>query len=167
LKKDHRKVSAIFKKIIAASSSKVREKLFLEVKKELTLHADPEHATFYKALQKSQEGKEDAQHGDKEHSEIKDALAKLSKISSSTTNKWLVQFGELKYIVEHHVEDEESKMFEDGKEILSSHEAEELTVQMEALKVEMKGSMKFKKEFGSLDQKHKNKVSKHKTKKRK
>ncbi len=71
LKKDHKKVSTLFKKILSASSPKVREKIFLEIKKELELHADPEHLTFYKALAKKSKGKDDAKHGDKEHKEIK------------------------------------------------------------------------------------------------
>jgi hypothetical protein len=153
LKKDHRKVSGLFKKIIAATTGREREKLFLEVKKELELHSDPEHDTFYKALSKSQKGEEDAEHGAKEHNEIKDALAKLSKIPSSATTKWLVQFGELKYIVEHHVEDEETKMFKDAKAIISTEEANELTVEMEELKEKMKESKKFIKEFAALEKK--------------
>jgi hemerythrin superfamily protein len=120
LKKDHKKVSSLFKKIIAEKSAKQREVYFLQVKKELELHADPENNTFYKALSKNSKGTDDAQHGKKEHSEIKKALAKLSKIPVKETVKWLVQFGELKHIVEHHVEDEETRMFSDGKKVISA-----------------------------------------------
>ena len=158
LKKDHQKVSALFKKIIAATTGKARELLFLEVKKELELHADPEHNTFYKALSKSTKGMEDAEHGDEEHDEIKDALAKLSRIPVASLSKWLVQFGELKYIVEHHVEDEETKMFKDAKAVISTAEANQLSVEMEELKTKMKASSKFIKQFAKLDKKAKKPV---------
>jgi hypothetical protein len=147
LKKDHRKVASLFKQIIEAEDIVQREQLFLEVKKELELHADPEDKTFYKALKKSKAGKEDAEHGEKEHSEIKSALKKLNKIASHETIKWLVQFGELKHIVDHHVEDEETKMFKDGKKVISAKRASELSEEMEALKQKMKKSKKFKENF--------------------
>jgi hemerythrin superfamily protein len=149
LKKDHQKVSQLFKQIIQEEDANKREVLFLEVKKELELHADPEDKTFYKALKKNSKGKKDAEHGEKEHTEIKDALKKLSKISPTETVKWLVQFGELKQIVEHHVEDEEGKMFKDGKKIISAKRAKELAEEMEALKEKMKKIKKFQAEFSS------------------
>ena len=149
LKKDHRKVSLLFKKIINENNAAKRKTLFLEIKKELELHADPEDKTFYQALKKSSAGREEVEHGEKEHTEIKSALTKLSKISPKDLAKWFVQLGELKHIVEHHVEDEESKMFKEGKKVISAKRANELSIEMEALKEKMKRMKKFKKEFGS------------------
>jgi hemerythrin superfamily protein len=143
LAKDHKKVSALFKKIILAKTPKERESFFLAVKKELILHADSEHQTFYAALRKDSTGKEDAEHGDKEHDEIKKALAKLSKIPAKETSKWLVQFGELKHMVEHHVRDEETKMFKDAKSSITSKEALQLAADMNNIKNKMMESKKF------------------------
>lgn len=151
LKKDHQKVSNLFKQIIEENDINKREALFLEAKKELELHADPEDKTFYKALKKNSKGKKDAEHGEKEHDEMKDALKKLSKISPNETVNWLVQFGELKHIVEHHVEDEENKMFKDGKKIISAKRAKELAEEMDALKEKLKKTKKFQTEFLSSE----------------
>jgi hypothetical protein len=148
LHKDHLKVSKLFKQITASKDQKERETLFLEVKKELELHADPEHDTFYNALSKKPKGKEDAEHGDEEHDEIKKALKFISKISPENESEWLINFGKLVHIVEHHVEDEESKMFEDGKKIISEKKAVELVVEMEALKDKMRASKKFTDAYG-------------------
>ncbi len=148
LKKDHAKVARLFKKIIAANSNKIRKLLFLQVKKELELHADPEHTTFYKALKESSKGKEDVSHGDKEHNEIKKSLRKLSKISLNNISKWLVQLGELKYIVEHHVEDEESNMFNHAKKVISTARSNELAMEMQQLKDKMKKLKSFQKAYG-------------------
>ena len=117
LHKDHLKVAKLFKEITASKDQEERVRLFLEVKKELELHADPEHDTFYKALEKKPKGKEDAEHGDEEHKEIKKALKTISNISPENESEWLINVGKLMHIVEHHVEDEESTMFEDGNKI--------------------------------------------------
>jgi hypothetical protein len=145
--KDHRKVSSLFKKIIAAKSAKERVAYFLEIKKELTLHADSEHSTFYVALRKSSKGQKDAKHGDKEHVEIKKSLAKLSKIPATETSKWLVQCGELKHLVDHHVDDEETRMFKDAKKVISHKKAIELAEEMDELKVKIAGTKQFLRQF--------------------
>lgn len=144
LKKDHQKVTKLFKQIIAAGTPKKREQLFLEFKNELLLHAKSEQATFYKALKKHSKSLGDAKHGDKEHKEIEKALAKLSKIPSKTIVEWLVQFGELKHIVEHHVDDEEGEMFKDAKKVLSKKQANELTEEMEMYKEKLMKSKRLK-----------------------
>jgi hypothetical protein len=150
LHKDHQKVAKLFKEITSAKDQNTREQLFLEVKMELELHADPEKNTFYKALEKKPKGEKDVEHGNEEHDEIKEALKKISKIDASNEAEWLVNFGKLVYIVEHHVEDEESTMFEDGKKIISAKKAEELTEEMEALKEKMKATKKFIDTYGAL-----------------
>jgi hypothetical protein len=149
LHKDHLKVAKLFKEIIASKNQSERESLFLEVKMELELHSDPERDTFYKALEKKPKGMKDAEHGIDEHNEIKDALKKVSKLGSDQEAEWLINFGKLVHIVEHHVEDEESKMFEDGKKIISTKKAEELVDEMEALKDKMRKSQKFIDAYGT------------------
>ena len=106
LHKDHLKVAQLFKEITASKNQEQREKLFLEIKKELELHSDPEHDTFYKALEKKPKGKEDAEHGTDEHKEIKKALKDIAKVSPQNESEWLINLGKLIQIVEHHVEEE-------------------------------------------------------------
>lgn len=148
LHKDHLKVSKLFKEIIASKDQKEREKLFLEVQKELELHADPERDTFYEALEKRVKGKEDAEHGNEEHEEIKKALKTINKIEPENESEWLIHVGKLMHIVEHHVEDEETTMFDDGKKIISDKKAQELVEEMEILKDKMRASKKFIDTYG-------------------
>jgi hypothetical protein len=149
LNKDHLKVSKLFKEITASKNQAEREKLFLEVKKELELHADPEHDTFYKALEKKPKGREDAEHGTEEHQEIKKALKAISNVSSENESEWLINLGKLIHIVEHHVADEESTMFEDGKKIISVKQEKLLVEEMEALKEKLRSSKKFIETYGN------------------
>ena len=148
LHKDHLKVSKLFKEIIASKNQNEREELFSEVKKELELHADPEHNTFYKALEKKSKGKEDSEHGSEEHNEIKKALKAVSKISSDNESEWLITIGKLMHIVEHHVDDEESTMFEDGKKIISDRQSVILAEEMDSLKETLRSSKKFIDTYG-------------------
>lgn len=148
LHKDHLQVATLFKQITTAKDQVEREALFLEVKKELELHADPEHETFYKALGKKSKGKEDAEHGTHEHDQIKKAIKTISKIPSENESEWLINLGRLMHIVEHHVEDEESTMFADGKQIISDAQAKELVAEMESLKETLRSSRKFVEAYG-------------------
>lgn len=141
LHKDHLKVSKLFKEITASTNQKEREKLFLEVKKELELHADPERDTFYEALKKKPKGEEDAEHGTKEHTEIKQALKRISL--SKNESEWLINIGKLMHIVDHHVKEEESTMFDDAKKIISEKRAKELVEEMELKKEKLCTSKKF------------------------
>lgn len=134
LKKDHRKISDLFAKIISSKGAHERKSLFEELKNELLVHIKTEHETFYKALKHSLPGKID--HADEEHSEIKKALAKVDDLSSEST-EWLVQLGELKNIVEHHVKEEEGEIFHSAKKILSEKKAKELAEEMETLKADI------------------------------
>ena len=147
LKRDHRKVSQLIKAVIKAENAGERKKLFLQIKKELELHADPEDKTFYQELKKNKTGKEDAEHAEKEHDIIKKLLTKISKTSSEEVATWLVYFGELKYVVEHHVKEEENEIFVDAKKIISAKRSRELAQEMEELKNKMQNTKKFKEKF--------------------
>lgn len=129
LKKDHKKVSHLFKKIIAAPNATARLNLFETVLVELSIHAAAEQKTFYKALKSSKKGKEEASHAIEEHHEIKDCLNKVVN-SDPNSNGWLIHFGELKSIVEHHVKEEEGDIFKTAKKSISTKKANELAVNM-------------------------------------
>ncbi len=133
LKKDHRKVSDLMEQLLAARSADRREKIFEDIKYELTLHAETEQATFYAALENEKETSEKIEHAEEEHGEIKQYLAKLSKMSPES-EKWIEVFGEFKHAVEHHVQEEEGDIFEKAKQVLSDSQAEKLAVKMDELK---------------------------------
>lgn len=135
LKKDHKLVEELMRKIISTISLDKRKDYFDEMKKELLLHAETEHQTFYQALRDNgdDELKEKIKHADKEHSEVEEYLSKITRMSVEG-EKWLEQFGELKHAVDHHVEEEEKEIFKMAKEILSDEQAEKLAKEMAELK---------------------------------
>lgn len=139
LKKDHRNVSALMEKVLRARSATQREKLFDQIQDELLLHAETEHATFYAALEDERETEEKIEDAEDDHDEIKDYMEKLSSMSADS-DKWMELFGEFKHAVEHHVRDEEQRIFEKARHVLSDDDAEDLAEEMQQMKEEARSN---------------------------
>ncbi len=137
LKKDHKKVSGLFQKLITTDDTEFRCEIFKELYNELTVHSESEQKTFYKALDKTKKSQEEVEHAKEEHKEIKDILKKLLKPTSKEA-LWLIQLGELKSMVEHHVKEEETEIFPMAKKMISKTRAYALTEEMEAEKQKIK-----------------------------
>lgn len=143
LKKDHRTVAELMEAVVMSKSRTQRAELFATIKEELTLHADTEEATFYKAIEAASRSKqvhEKMEHADEEHDEIRDYLKKLSAIPVGT-DEWIEQFGEFKHAVTHHVEEEENEIFEKAKKYLTKEKATDLAREMDALKKQQKKTL--------------------------
>lgn len=140
LKKDHQKVADLMEQVVESKDPAERQALFETIKTELTLHAETEEKTFYKAIEdatRSKAAEEEVEHANHEHDEIREYLEKLSA-TPVEDDEWLVTFGELKHSVTHHVEEEESEIFETAKKYITSQEAKALAKEMDSLKMEMK-----------------------------
>jgi hemerythrin superfamily protein len=138
LKKDHQKVADLMEQVVSASDAAKRETLFEQIKNELTLHADAEEVTFYKALDDATQSKkveEKVEHAHEEHDEVREYLEKLESLNAKDS-EWLVTFGEFKHAVTHHVEEEEEEIFEKAKQYLSKKQETDLAKEMDALKQE-------------------------------
>lgn len=136
IKRDHQKVSDLFEQIVSSPDSPDNSALLEELIKELTLHSETEQATFYKAIAKTAKGKEEIARAKDEHKDIKTAMSKILDLEANTPD-WYIALGELKAIVEHHVEEEETEIFKTAKKILPKSRAESLAQEMEELKAEM------------------------------
>jgi hemerythrin-like domain-containing protein len=136
LKKDHDKVADLMEQVIATKDLGERQALFETIKLELSLHADTEEKTFYKAIDDATRSKaveEKVEHANEEHDEIREYLGKLTE-APLTEELWIETFGEFKHSVAHHVEEEEGDIFEKAKKYLSHEEAVQLAKDMDALK---------------------------------
>lgn len=133
LKKDHRKVQDLLEEVLAAKSSARREIIFEKIQEELTLHSEAEEATFYAALQDAEETEEWIEDAEDDHEEMKAYMEQLSSMSADS-EKWLEIFGEFKHAVEHHVKDEEGRIFDKARDVLDDDEAEQLVEEMERMK---------------------------------
>jgi hemerythrin superfamily protein len=133
LKKDHEKVGLLLDRILGAASDFTRRRLFEEVRQELLLHVKTESATFYEALKRRRETRDRIDHAEKEHEEIEEHIAELSRLPIGG-EKWIARFGEFKHCVLRHVEEEEGEVFDEARRALSPEEAERLAAEMDAMK---------------------------------
>lgn len=133
IKKDHRHVSNLMEKLLAARSVSRRKTLFDQICIELSLHAETEEATFYRTLEKKQAALEKMKHAHDDHDEMREYMDKLSVITMES-EKWIETFNQFKHSVEHHVKEEEEEIFKKARAVLSHPEAVQLAKDMDALK---------------------------------
>jgi hypothetical protein len=135
LKNDHKKVAALFAEIEPTTERavKTREEAFGKLKEELDVHTHIEEKILYPALKKEAETRDITFEGLQEHHVIKMLLAELSGMAVDS-EVWTAKAKVLQENVEHHVEEEETKMFKLGREVLTSEQIEDLGTRLEAEK---------------------------------
>lgn len=141
LKKDHQKVSGLFKQLEETTERavKTREDLFAQLKQELDIHARIEETILYPVLKEAKETHEITLEAIEEHNVVKQLLSELDAMAVSE-EQWTAKLTVLKENVEHHVEEEEGEMFKDAKKVLSAEQIEELGARLEAAKQEQKAA---------------------------
>jgi len=127
LKKDHKKVSDLLKRLDSTeeSDASTREQLFSQLKNELDTHTKIEETIFYPALEENEETKEITLEAYEEHNAVKTLLQELED-TEKDDETWGAKLTVLKENVEHHVEEEEGEMFSKAKKVLDKDEREAL-----------------------------------------
>lgn len=139
IKADHRKVEALFAKIEKTTerASNARERLYAELRGEITAHSDAEEKALYPLLKEHDETEDISFESIEEHSVVKFLIGKLDD-TECASQEWTAQITVLKEVIEHHVEEEEEEMFKKMRKALS---AEELDAAAEGF-LEVKSSIK-------------------------
>ena len=133
LKDDHKKVEKIF---TAMESKDDRQRLFPELDRELSVHAEIEEKIFYPAAKEAEPTRDLVLESIEEHKQIKMVLADLEQ-TDKTTDEWGAALKVLKEDVMHHVGEEEDELFPKVKKILSKEHLEDLGSRMEKLKLQL------------------------------
>jgi len=102
-----------------------RRRLFDAYATELEAHADAEEQTLYAELLSEPDIQEQARHSIAEHQTADNLLNKLRQTDMSSS-AWLQTFKELRHAVEHHLEEEEEKVFPQARELISETRAQAL-----------------------------------------
>ncbi len=135
LKKEHDRFRALLdqaKKTTERSALK-RKKIFLEFSTLLSLHETVEEKVVYAALKKHAETKSIVLEGVQEHHLADLLIAELNKMDVSDPD-WGSKFHVMGEGVEHHLEEEEKKMFPQVKSILSEKELVNVFKRMDAIR---------------------------------
>jgi hemerythrin superfamily protein len=131
LKKQHKEVKSLFKKLEATDNVRMRRQLMMEVARNLESHATIEEEIFYPAVREvdSRKAEEMVLEAYEEHHVVKLLLAELPRVNPED-ERFEAKMTVLSELVEHHVEEEEKEMFKLAQK-LGKEELEELGEQME------------------------------------
>ena len=137
LKADHKKVAELFDQLDAAKG-KAKLSIFRQIQDELELHTHIEEKIFYPALEKPEETHDLTLEAYEEHKVVKTLLAELSN-AKSADDEWQAKAKVLRENVEHHVEEEESELFDKADDALSDEQIESLGDRMATEKAKKLG----------------------------
>ncbi len=143
IRNDHRRVAKLMDDLMSINLPAVRQRLFDDIRMELTLHAEAEEATFYTAiveLTQSPAISLQMDHAEHEHNDMRHLMQVLADTPISS-EFWMEKFGELKHAVEHHVQEEENDIFAKARVLISPGDARQLGRDMEQLKAAMREEM--------------------------
>lgn len=127
LHQEHEEVKALLNDIAALGNEDQRRKmvLFCELKEKLVAHEKAEEETFYQRLKDFSELDDKVRHSESEHHEAEALLEELSS-QDLTGAAWQQKFLKLKDAVEHHIQEEEGRVFPIAKQKIDDQESSEI-----------------------------------------
>lgn len=138
LKTDHRHVQQLLKDGEATTerAKKGRREILDELTRSITVHEAIEERVFYPALQPHAEAHDLVLESFQEH-HVADGLIKELHDVTTDDEQWGAKFKVLKENLEHHVSEEENKLFPIAKGVLKADELKQLGAKMRDLKAEL------------------------------
>ncbi len=118
LKKQHKDVKALFKKVERAASARQRRQLLDEISRSLEGHTLIEEEIFYPAVRGLETHKVEAMilEAYEEHHVVKLVLAELPRVNPDD-ERFEAKMTVLSELIEHHVEEEEQEMFKTAQKL--------------------------------------------------
>jgi hypothetical protein len=131
LKRQHKDVRGMFKKLEKSENARERRQLMDQVRLALEAHTTIEEEIFYPAVREleTKKAEEMVNEAFEEHHVVKLVLRELPEVDPDH-ERFEAKMTVLSELVEHHVEEEEKEMFKAAKR-LGEDELEELGTRME------------------------------------
>lgn len=101
---------------------------FFKVRLKADPHMMGEEKFFYPLLKEIEDLRDLVSNAYEEHNEAKNLISKM-KYLDENDEKWVPELIELKQRIDHHIEEEEGKVFERAQKVLSQEKAEEIAKQ--------------------------------------
>jgi len=131
LHREHLTATALLERLIdGCDAASIRDELFFELERQLTVHAMAEEHTFYSALRVADDTRFKVRRAVAEHGQIEELLNRLAALRSGEP-PWLDTLRALQDLVVQHIVDE-SEIFEAARHVLTPADARALAVDMEA-----------------------------------
>lgn len=124
LKKDHMKVKQLLRQLVAVRQDNMesRHAIIKNLRDELIPHARAEEAVFYNSLRPLVKAKVLVGDAYQEHLEA-ETLLRILQVQDQIDTSWKQTARKLKTAIEHHIKEEEGKIFTAAKQIFTRQEA--------------------------------------------
>lgn len=141
LEQEHRRFETLFKQgeETTTRATKRRRQLLETLTRELNEHELMEEQALYPALEPHAEARAIVLEGYEEH-HVADVITRELRKVKPDDERWAAKFKVLKESIEHHIQEEERRMFHIARAVLSRDELSELGKRMKALRTERKAS---------------------------
>lgn len=152
LKRDHELVKDLMKRIEREEKdTKARATMFEQLVDELSVHERIEEEIFYPALKEKKDAKEDVLEGFEEHHLVDEIIEDLDDVEPGD-ERWPAKFTVMQENVEHHIQDEEEKLFPKAEKLLGDKKLGELGAKMADLREAEKQALAEQLEEGEAEQ---------------
>lgn len=125
LKEDHNELRGFFSEYKAGDSSDEKHKIFEKIKAKLDVHTHIEETVFYPKLLEKKELEDITREGIEEH-HLGDVFVREISNLTEKSEKFEPKMDVLIESTEHHLQEEEGKMFPKVEKIFSESELDEL-----------------------------------------
>jgi hemerythrin superfamily protein len=134
LKKQHKSVKTLFKKVEKTEDARRRRQLMDEISNELKLHTKIEEEIFYPAVREigTSKAEEMVDESFEEHHVVDLVLKELPHVDPED-ERFAAKMTVLSELVEHHADEEEDEMFPMVEKKLGKERLQELGEQMEQM----------------------------------
>jgi hypothetical protein len=138
LKADHDKVKKMLEDLDSTTERgvKTREEGFAKLRQELEAHEAIEEEIFYPALKEHPKAKDIVLEAYEEHNVVDMVVGEIEGVSYDDET-WGAKFTVLKENLEHHIDEEETEMFKQARQVFEKDELEELGGRMAERKDEL------------------------------
>ncbi|HEY9748323.1 MAG TPA: hemerythrin domain-containing protein [Allocoleopsis sp.] len=137
---DHREVEQLFAKLEKTSSTEQLYESFNQLYKEINLHARAEELVFYPALREYEDTDEMIEEAEAEHEESA-ALLEEIKALSPESDEFQDKISELKAAFMHHVQEEESEVFETVRDCMDEQQLKQLGQEFQQAKTKLEADI--------------------------
>lgn len=140
LNNDHRKVEALLQELSDATDADTRASLCAQLTREVEIHTEIEERILYPLLQEYDETRNIVQDGIIEHNSAKEHLRSMAVRMDVGSQDWIGELEVVRAVIEHHVHEEEEKLFPAARLVMSQDRINEVGGRMEELRLRLKGS---------------------------
>jgi hemerythrin superfamily protein len=134
LKKQHKQVKALFKKVEKTENARERRQLMEQIEQELKMHTKLEEQIFYPAVRGIETKKAEEMYMEalEEHHVVDLVLAELPQVDPAD-ERFHAKMTVLSELVEHHADEEEEEMFPLAEKKIGAEELKALGARMEQM----------------------------------